>query len=125
MFGKGREGSTVKGKRTLFLGSIIPARDSGRPTLWRTYFSVGDFRPVRCPDRETHVSNAKNQVSNVRKSQFIVGEQHVSLRSHWTADRLPDGLGYAGMKGSPVLGVSEFTVGDRRSRIPGSPGRVI
>jgi len=58
--------------------------------------------PIPRPDRNPHVPNAKNHVSNVRKCQLIVGPEHVSLRSHWIDD--PD----LQQPPAPELGKSEI-----------------
>jgi len=41
------------------------------------------------PGAVSHVPNAKNHVSNVKKFPVVAGSEHVSLRSHWIDDPDP------------------------------------
>ena len=47
--------STVKVKIRHVFGTIIQARDTGRPALRQIHFSVGETLPIKSPDSKKRV----------------------------------------------------------------------
>jgi len=58
-------------------------------------------------------------------NRHISGPEITAFCTVWTGDRLTNGLKQVESEGMPVFAVSEFTVGDLRSRISSSPRQVI
>ena len=54
---------------------------------------------------KSHVPNAKNHVSNVKKFPVVAGSEHVTLRSHWIDDPDP--------QRPPAPEAGEYKVGNR------------
>jgi len=84
-----------------------PFRHSPRGDMYSA-FSTSPSEPpyAERPPAPNHMSITRKTMSLTQKnSQFIVGEEHVSLRSHWTLDLSINGLQQVENERRPFLGV--------------------
>jgi len=112
-----------------------PFRNSPRGDMYSA-FSTSPSEPpyAERPPAPNHMSITRKTMSLTQKnSQFIVGEEHVSLRSHWTLDLSINGLQQVENERRPFLGVQAepfsrliptFVFDLWRTRISGSQRRV-